>query len=205
MIKNFIEKSWLLIIASLVFGVLLAVTNAQLTPRIKQNEIEKFNNKAGIMIEGAKSFDPVSKDEIRIPSAKGKEIKVDVKQAIDDNGNVIGFAFAAEGSGFADKIKLVITADAKFEKILGFGVLLSNETPGFGDKINKSEHYFVKQFKGTPARKLTLSKIGDWKIIDDDTDIIAITGATVTSDAVVSIFNNYIEQVKTKLQEKGLI
>ena len=42
-------------------------------------------------------------------------------------------------------------------------------------------------------------------MIDDDTEIIAITGATVTSDAVVTIFNNYIEQIKTKLQEKGLL
>ena len=203
MIKNFIEKSWLLIIASLAFGVLLAVTNAQLTPRIKQNEIDKFNNLASGMIADANSFADIS--EIEITSAKGKPILVDVKKALDPEGNLVGFAFVAEGSGFADKIKLVITADAKFETILGFGVLLSNETPGFGDKINRSEHYFAKQFAGTPARKLELSKIGDWKMIDDDTEIIAITGATVTSDAVVSIFNNYIEQIKTKLQEKGLL
>jgi electron transport complex protein RnfG len=204
MIKNFIEKSWLLIIASLAFGVLLAVTNAQLTPRIIQNEIDKFNKLAGQMIDGAKNFESVS-GEIKITSAKGKEVEVDVKQATDENGSTIGFAFVAEGSGFADKIKLVITTDAKFETILGFGVLLSNETPGFGDKINKSEHYFVKQFVGTPAKKLELEKIGDWQKIDGDTEIIAITGATITSDAVVSIFNNYVEQIKTQLQEKGLL
>lgn len=204
MIKNFIEKSWLLIIASLAFGVLLAVTNVLLAEKIKQNEIEKFNKLAGQMIEGAKSFESVS-EEIKITSAKGKEMIVDVKQATGDDGNAIGFAFVAEGSGFADKIKLVITTDAKFETILGFGVLLSNETPGFGDKINNSKHYFVKQFTGTPAKQLELAKIGDWQKIDDDTEIIAITGATVTSDAVVSIFNNYIEQIKTKLKEKGLL
>jgi len=204
MIKNFIEKSWLLIIASLAFGVLLAVTNVLLADRIKQNEIEKFNTLAGEMIDEAKSFDPVSA-EINITSAKGKKIIVDVKKATGDDGNAVGFAFVAEGSGFADKIKLVITTDAKFETILGFGVLLSNETPGFGDKINNSKHYFAKQFKGTPARQLELAKIGDWQKIDGDTEIIAITGATITSEAVVSIFNNYIEQVKTKLQEKGLL
>lgn len=204
MIKNFIEKSWLLIVASLAFGVLLAVTNTLLADRIKQNEIAKFNELAGEMIEGAKSFESVS-GEIKITSAKGKEIAVNIKQATDDNGNGIGFAFVAEGSGFADKIKLVITTDSKFETILGFGVLLSNETPGFGDKINKSEHFFVKQFVGTPAKQLELEKIGDWKKIDGDTEIIAITGATITSDAVVSIFNNYVEQIKTKLQEKGLL
>ena len=205
MIKNFIEKSWLLIIASLAFGVLLAVTNSLLAERIRANEIAKFNKLAGEMIEDANSFAAVSEDGIEITSTKGKNIEVDVKKALDPEGNLVGFAFVAEGSGFQDKIKLVITADAKFETVLGFGVLLSNETPGFGDKINRTEHYFAKQFVGTPAKKLELSKIGDWKIIDDDIEIIAITGATVTSEAVVSIFNNYVEQVKTKLQEKGLL
>ncbi len=52
MIKNFIEKSWLLIIASLAFGVLLAVTNTLLAERIKQNEIDKFNKLDCQMIDG---------------------------------------------------------------------------------------------------------------------------------------------------------
>ena len=93
--------------------------------------------------------------------------------------------------------------DAKFEKILGFGVLSSNETPGFGDKIGRPEHPFVTQFPGTPAGEITLSKVGDYKKID--AEIIAISGATITSDAIVAIFNTYIDQVKTILQEEGLL
>jgi electron transport complex protein RnfG len=203
MIKEFIEKSWLLIVASLFFGVLLAGTNAILEPRIKQNEIDKFNNLASGMITDAATFD--SAGEFEITSVKGKPVTVDVKKALDSSGNGAGFAFIAEGSGFADKIKLVIATDAKFETIKGFGVLLSNETPGFGDKINNAEHYFVKQFIGTPAADLQLAKIGDWKIIEGDTEIIAITGATVTSDAVVTIFDTYLEQIKSQLTEKGLL
>ena len=204
MIKNFIEKSWLLIIASLMFGVLLAVTNVLLAERIELNKTKKFNKLAGQMIEEAKSFDSIL-EEIVITSAKGKEVAVDVKKATDESGNALGFAFVAEGSGFADKIELVIAVDPRFQTILGFGVLLSNETPGFGDKINNSEYYFAKQFKGTPAKNLELAKVGEWKKIDDDIEIIAITGATVTSDAVVTIFNTYIEQVKAILKEKGYL
>jgi electron transport complex protein RnfG len=203
MIKNFIEKSWLLIVASLFFGVLLAGTNVLLDPRIKQNEIDKFNALAGSMIKGALDFE--SSDLIEITSAKGKPVKIDVKKGINENGECLGWAFVAEGSGFADKVKLVIGVDAKFETLKGFGVLLSNETPGFGDKINNAKHYFVKQFTGTPAKTLKLAKIGNWEIIENDTEIIAITGATITSDAVVSIFNTYIKQVKAQLTEKGLL
>jgi len=51
-IKYFIEQSWLLIVASFVFGLLLAVTNAAWQPRIIQNEIDKFNsNKRSLAAE----------------------------------------------------------------------------------------------------------------------------------------------------------
>ena len=203
MIKTFIEKSWLLIVASLFFGVLLAGTNAWLDPRIKHNEIKKFNDKALDMIPDATSFESAAK--VEITSAKGKIIEVDVKKGVGENGECMGWAFIAEGSGFADKIKIVIGVDAKFETLKGFGTLLSSETIEYGDKINDCEHYFVKQFAGTPAKPLELAKMGDWKIIENDTEIIAITGATITSDGIVKIFNTYIEQVKAKLTEKGLL
>jgi len=204
MIKNFIEKSWLLIVASLVFGLLLAGTNEKLGPMIKKQQALKFSKLAGNMIEGADKFEIVSEEPVKIKSAKGKDIEVkSLKKGVDKDGKILGWAFEAVGSGFADKIKLVIAVDAKFETIKGFGVLLSNETPGFGDKIGKPDHKFVTQFAGTPAEDLTLSKIGDYGKVD--TEIVAISGATITSNAVVSIFNTYIGQVKAALKEKGLL
>jgi electron transport complex protein RnfG len=151
-------------------------------------------------LTGAKDFETVVED-MEITARKGKIAKTDIKKAVDSEGDCIGWAFICEGSGFADKIKLVLTADASFEKLKGFGVLASNETPGFGDKIKND--YFRNQFIEAPAIQLILSKTGDAQKID--AEIIAISGATVSSEAVVTILNNYIQQVKTQLQEKGLI
>ena len=205
MIKNFIEKSWLLIVASLAFGLILAGTNEFLGPEIERQQALKFSKLAGNMIEGADKFEAATEDAIKIKSAKGKDITVkSLKKGVDKEGKTQGWAFEAVGSGFADKIKLVIAVDADFKTIKGFGVLSSNETPGFGDKIGKKDHKFVTQFKGTPAEELTLSKIGDYSNTGD-AEIIAISGATVTSDAVVSIFNTYIGQVRAALKEKGLL
>jgi len=198
MIKHFMKESWLLIIASLFFGILLAGTNTMLAPKIRQNQIEKFNSKARKLIDGATTFENVE-ESIKLDSGE----EVNIKKALDESGNLRGWAFAAEGSGFADKIKLVIAVDPAFETIKGYGVLSSNETPGFGDKIGKPDYYFAKQFAGTPAEKLTLSKTGNWK--EKDSEIIAVSGATITSDAVVSIFNDYIVPLKSKMQEKGLL
>ncbi len=199
-IKHFIQQSWLLIAVSFFFGLLIAVANAAWEDKILQNEEDKFNNLARGMLTEATSFE-TAVEKAELQSAKGKKIKVDIKKAISADGKCVGWAFICEGSGFADKIKLVLTIDAGFEKIAGFGVLSSNETPGFGDQIKLP--YYRKQFFSAPAEHLSLAKKGNPELIDSE--IIAISGATVSSEAVVKIINLYVEQAKKQLQSRGLI
>ncbi len=199
-IKLYLQQSWLLVVSAFVFGLLLATTNAAWQGKIKQNEIDKFNNLAGALfaVEGVE-FEPVP-DKMTVTLARGKQIEVEVKKA-GSGDELLGWAFVCEGSGFQDKIKIVLAVDAGFEKLKGFGVLFSNETPGFGDKIKNA--WYQDQFKGAPAKELTLSKTGDEAAIDDT--IVAISGATVSSEAVLEIVNNYVTQIKKQLQTKGLI
>jgi len=152
------------------------------------------------LITDANSFE-VAVEGVEVPARKGKLTKTDIYKAVDSEGRSVGFAFIAVGSGFADKIKLVIAVDGRCEKFFGFKVLASNETPGFGDKIK--EDYLGNQFKGVPAGELELVKTGDHERIDSE--IVAISGATVSSQAVVDIFNVYIEKIREHLQTKGLV
>lgn len=200
-IKHFVEQSWLLIVAAFAFGLLLAVTNAAWQPRIIQNEKDKFENLAREMLVGETTFEIIA-DTFEVKLGKGKIDTVELQKAVIGEKHV-GWAFICQGSGFADKIKLILVVDAGFENLKGFGVLSSNETPGFGDKITIKKGFYQKQFIGAPSEKLILSKAGDETIID--AEIISITGATVTSEAVVKILNTYILQIKTLLKEKGLI
>ncbi|MBN1124822.1 MAG: FMN-binding protein [Sedimentisphaerales bacterium] len=199
-IRFFIRQSWLLIVASLFFGVLLAVLNAQWEPRIKANEIAKFNRRALALVPDANSFEAIGSD-ITIDLGKGQKTQVQVKKALDADDKLVGWAFTVEGSGFADKIRLVLAVDTKFKKLKGYDVLFSNETPGFGDKIKKD--FFKNQFHGAPVKEYTLTKIGDDKAIDDQ--IVAISGATVSSEAVVKTINTYLIQVQEGLRKQGLI
>ena len=199
-IKHFFEQSWLLIVSSFFFGLLIAVASACWSPLIERNEIEKRNGLMRDLITDVNSFE-VALEAVEIPARKGKPAKTDIYKAVDEQGSIVGFAFIAVGSGFADKIKLVIAVDGRCEKFFGFKVLASNETPGFGDKIKKD--YLGNQFKGAPAGELELVKTGDDKKIDSE--IVAISGATVSSEAVVEIFNAYIEKIREHLQTKGLV
>jgi len=197
--KHFIQQSWLLIVASFCFGLLIAITNAAWSPRIEQNKIEKLNSLMRDLLPKTGRFELEA--ELEIESARGKKIKSNVYKALSDQGRCVGWAFNCKGPGFQDKIELVVAVDKDFERIAGFSVLASNETPGFGDKIKLP--WYRNQFAEAPAEKLQLVKTGDAEKIDSE--IVAITGATVSSEAVVKIMNNSITQVKDQMQKKGLI
>ena len=200
-VKYFFRQSWLLIVASFGFGLLIAVANAAWVDNILQNEEDKFNRLVVEMIPDANTS-KIALEDVEVESGKGKKKATSVRRALSADGQCVGWAFLCEGSGFADKIKLVVTTDAGFERLSGYGVLSSNETPGFGDKIK--EPYYRQQFAGAPASELVLMKLGD-AADNTDSTIVAISGATVSSEAVVSIINTYVKQIKTHMQEKGLI
>jgi len=199
-VKLFLQQSWLLIFASFTFGLLLAAANAALKDKIEQNEQQKLNKKMAEMITDANDFTLVLDDAV-IQLGKSKTAKTDIYKAKDTEGNIIGFSYIAEGPGFADKIKLVIAVDAELTKFYGFKVLASNETPKFGDRIK--DEFYNSQYIGAPFGDFELIKTGDDKKIDSE--IVAISGATVSSEAVVKIFNSYTDKIQEKLQAEGLI
>ena len=199
-LKFFVAQSWLLIVSAFLFGLLIAVTNAAWAPRIAQNKIDKINAKMTSLISNAKSFQQIEStlagDEFNIYKA------LDIEDS--DNGKCLGWCFVASGAGFADKIEILIAISADFRTNYGFAVLFSNETPGFGDKIKEPD--FRDQFIGAEAIKFTVIKTTDQsKKAILDNEIVAITGATVSSDALVNIVNRSISQVKQHMQSKGLI
>ena len=199
-ITYFVKQSWLLIVAAFCFGLLIAGINDALSDRIKENETQKINGEIRKLLGliGTDAIEDVNSFDLKIGK---KTVKSTIYKAVDVKGSIVGWAFNTEGSGFADKIKIIIAVDKDCEKMAGFGVLFSNETPGFGDKIKRE--YYQNQYKGAPVGTFELSKTGDDGKIDSE--IIAISGATVSSEAVVKIINNSLGQIKEQLVEKGLI
>ncbi|UCG46075.1 MAG: FMN-binding protein [Phycisphaerales bacterium] len=198
-LKHFLEQSWLLIVSSFLFGLLIAVTNAALSPRIEQNRINKLNDRARALLPGVERFMPVEA-EIVIKSG-GRAERIDVYKAESKPGECVGWTFSASGPGFIDKIELVVAVDGNFEKLAGFDVLASSETARVGDQIK--EPFFREQFVGAPVGDLIAVRSGDTSAKDEK--IVTISGATITSEAVVEIISSSAKQIKKELQKKGLI
>ena len=95
-----------------------------------------------------------------------------------------GYAVFAQRPGYAGVIKLLVGIDKK-GIITGLEVLTQSETPGLGARATEIKHgektpWFLNQFKNRKADTLNLR------------DIEAITGATITSEAILLSVKSYI-------------
>lgn len=85
--------------------------------------------------------------------------------------------------GYASPLVMIAAFDTN-KKIIKTDVLISNETPGIGDKVQRTNSNFMDQFNG---------KIFDdtkWDVKKFNGDFDYISGSTVTSRAVVTATGN---------------
>jgi len=123
---------------------------------------------------------------------------------IDGSNQPVGIAFKIDGSGFQGNISIMIGVDPGFTSITGIQVLEQIETPGLGTKIvvdpsNKTNPFwFPEQFGGV----VLFPQIDVVKNIipQNPNEVQAISGATITSKAVVRIINDNIQQIKDLYQ-----
>jgi len=194
MFLNFIKQSWLVMVSSLAFGILVAGVHGGLKDRIEANAQEKLQSQMRLLLSSATTFETV------MDQVTGQAAYYVGKNA---TGQPVGYMIEASGSGFADIITLLVAMDASREKLLGIAVLKSNETPGFGDQIKNEDKdgkiSFKNQFKGCPTdKKLMTVKTGRRE--ETDEKIVAITGATISSEAVTKIVNEAIIRMKKYIE-----
>jgi len=105
------------------------------------------------------------------------------------DGTLAGVAIAAAEPGFQDVVKLIFGIDPATRRLLGMKVLESKETPGLGDKIEKDQD-FVSQFQRVVAPLVGVK--GGSASGSNPSEIDMITGATISSRAVIRIINNAV-------------
>lgn len=113
----------------------------------------------------------------------------------DGDGRRVGFAVETGAPGFQDRIGLIFGYDPATGRLLGMKVLQSSETPGLGDKIYKDSS-FVNQF-GRVAVPLRGVKHGAGR--GDSTAVDMITGATISSRAVIRAVNDALARLRPLL------
>lgn len=113
----------------------------------------------------------------------------------DAGGRRLGVAVTGEEPGFQELMTLMIGFDPGTGTLLGFKVLDQKETPGLGDKVEKDSSFGV-QFDGkqAPLRGIK-GRPGQ-----DPSEVQTITGATISSRAVIRIINDAVAKWRPLLQ-----
>lgn len=180
--SNYIAQAWLVLVLALGFGGSLAGVQTALSPRIEANKLAETLSQVPKLVAGA---------------AGGERETVAgqlVYRAQDDQGATVGWVVPASGQGFADRIEILLGLNADASIITGVYVLEQRETPGLGNKIIEDD--WRGQYTGkSTTTPLRVVKTG----ARAEHEIDAVTGATISSDAVTDIVNRTLEKLAEEL------
>ena len=119
-----------------------------------------------------------------------------VYQALDEAGGLLGYVLeTTSGEGYGGNITLYVGITRE-GTINGISILSISETPGLG---MRAEEVLVPQFAEKPAAEFTYTKTGS----SADSEIDAISGATITTKAVTNAVNGAVSAFTQELQKGG--
>ncbi|NIM58290.1 MAG: FMN-binding protein [Candidatus Aminicenantes bacterium] len=123
----------------------------------------------------------------------------------DEQGTVIGFAIHASGIGFQDRITLMLGTNTSLERTNRLAILDQKETPGLGAKITDAESFLQywenRDCSGAISLRKPAARSAEELL---PSEINTITGATISSEAVLGIVNSSLEHTRRLLKEGKL-
>ncbi len=174
---------------------LLSTVNQFTAPVIAQHDAEIAEISHKQVFKAAYSFSDRSDEFIGI---EDKQI-VTVFVALDEAGDPVGIVLETLSKGYGGDVK-VMTAVSPDLEVVGLVVLSNNETPGLGTKI--TAQWFEDQFISNVSGVRFTLKQGE----SDKTMIDGLTGATLSSRAVVNAVNmalDFAEEIMGDIIAEG--
>ncbi len=129
------------------------------------------------------------------PAGTDKREAVKAYVGYDAGGRRIGVAVTAAEPGFQELLTLMIGFDPATGALTGYKVLDQQETPGLGDRV-ESDTSFGNQFTGRVAPLKPVKQ----RVAGDPSAVQTITGATISSRAVIRIINDAVAKWRPLIQ-----
>ena len=171
--KEIIVHAVSLFLICVVVTALLALTNAVTAPKIDALAVETQEASKKQVLSSADSFSEekqVEKDGVSYTYYDG----------LASDGSVVGYVFVTSAKGYGGDISVMVGVLGD-GTVAGVNILSINETAGLG--MNAKNQSFLDQFLGKSG------EIGVAKNNPSDTEIQALTGATITSSAMATAVN----------------
>ncbi len=163
----------------LILGV-ICITAAGLLAGV--NSLTKPRILAQAQVEEESGLKEVLPEADRFEAVKEKE-EIIYYKGHNKDGKFIGAVFKAAGKGYSSTIEALVGM-LKDGKITAIKILSQNETPGLGSRI--ADLSFTNQFKN----------------INDLSRVQAITGATISSQAVIDLVEKKALEVRDLIKNE---
>lgn len=188
-------------IASLLSGLAIVGIYALTLSTIASHKAEATRQAVHNVLPGITQFQPLVYSAGQLQPAPETPSEAELIYAgYDGTGKLLGYAIPGEGPGYQDTIQLLYGYRPSEGLIVGMEVLVSRETPGSGDKIQKDEA-FLANFKSLAVDpKIVVVNNGSKS---QPNEIDGISGATVSTNSVVAILNTSHRRWSGRLPEPG--
>lgn len=166
-----------LAVIAMVSSGILSVVYGTTSVIIEENAARALESSVYEVLPGATKVDIIRRSADDLGADDPQEMREAearttlIYQGINDQDQVLGWAFVGEANGYGGVIRILVGVDEATDQILGIKVLAHSETPGLGDRIEGES--FRSRFVGKTVEDPI--SIGQ--------DIDNLTGATVSSRA----------------------
>ena len=173
-LKEILVPAIMLFVIAAVCTALLAGTNLLTKDKIAEIAVQTEMKAKSAVFESAKSFS----DEKNVTVNEKEYVYYD---ALDEKGNVMGYVFSVTVKSYGGDLSAMVGISSETDKITGVEITAISDTPGLGMKVDSED--FLSQYIDRGGN------IGVNKNEKTDTEIQAVSGATISSKAVTEAVN----------------
>lgn len=202
-IKNMLKDAGILFVITLLAGLMLGFVYELTKEPIAEQERKAIQDACRVVFSdygnqgltfNELTYTPDATKQAEL-AADGVEIGT-IYSAVSQSGSLCGYVVEStskEGYGGSIVLYVGVTTDGT---VSGVSILEISETPGLG---MNADAVLIPQFKGVQTEAFTYTKTG--KTVESEID--AISGATITTEAVVNAVNGAVRVVTEDLLEGG--
>lgn len=188
--RDYVRLTGVLLAVCVVAAALLGATNYITVDKIAEQAALANDQARRSVLSQAQEFTMLEGQEISELLAKADYDSVREVYEAKVDGNIIGYAIKTSPKGYGGEIEVMVGVDME-GKVTRINVGNNNETPGLGQNATKPE--FQAQFTSKNWNEgVSVIKSGTPK----DNEIVAIAGATITSNAVAKGVNQALNLAK---------
>ena len=193
-VKNTLILTAITVVSGLLLGVVYDITKEPIAQAQENTKQEAYR----AVLSDASSFEAVDFDADSASSLLSEngytsdEI-TGVVEGTDDNGETVGYVISVQSGEAYDGTLELSVGIATDGTVKGVEMLDISETAGLGMKADEAE--FKDQFKDKNVEKFTYTKTGE----DGDDMIDAISGATITTNAVTNAVDSALVYYQNEL------